>query len=163
MMVPKLRPNASSRIYWTGLAAAAVVFAFSAKIMHRAFRSDTYWDDVCFALITATVVVGFMYQRELKRRDIERRELEAFRATMVTVQDIVGNFLNSMQLVTIEGEGLLPPATLRLVEHSISDAQAQLTALANLKRFQKTPTAIGAGVDYPAPALKPPVDNCVHH
>ena len=140
--------GASSRVFISAIISGIAVFVLSGKTMHRFFRSDTYWDDVCLGLVTAAIVIGFMYQRELKRRDIERRELKAFRATMSTVYDIVGNFLNAMQLVLIDGEGHLPPETLDLVQGSITTTQDQLAALANLERFSTKSTAIGTGVDY---------------
>ena len=57
-------------------------------------------------------------EAELKRLndEIQLQRLRVFKATMRTVQDIVNNLLNSLQLVHLEAEGQLPAEMLTLVD-----------------------------------------------
>ena len=55
--------------------------------------------------------------------------------TMRTVQDIVNNGLNQLQLLRIEAEGVVPDDTLTLFDQTIRDTTAQLTALGNMDAY----------------------------
>jgi PAS domain S-box-containing protein len=90
------------------------------------------------------------------RKSLEEQLLEAHRqadrlrvlqATMRTVQDIVNNNLNQLQLLRVEAEGHVADDTLTLFDATIQDTAAQLTALANMETFAEKPMEIGLGVD----------------
>jgi hypothetical protein len=142
-------PRIAWRIYFTGAAVAALTFTFT----NTFFKNETMWDDAFAGAFVAILVVGFMYQRELNKREIEKQRFQAFRATMTTVQDIVGNFLNSIQLVRMDCDGVLPPQSVELFDHLIAQASAHLKALGELDHVQEKPMAIGAGIEYPEPQL----------
>jgi hypothetical protein len=142
-------PRIAWRIYLTGAAVAALTFTFTDTF----FKNETQWDDAFAGAFVALLVVGFMYQRELNKKEIEKQRFQAFRATMTTVQDIVGNFLNSIQLVRMECDGVLPEQSIELFDHLIAEASAHLKALAELDHVHEKPMAIGAGIAYPLPQL----------
>jgi hypothetical protein len=103
----------AARIYAAGAAAAVLTFLFTDTL----FKNETMWDDAFAGVFVAILVIGFMYQKELARREVEKQRFDAFRATMVTVQDILGNFLTNVQLVHMEYEGVLPPESLQLLSN----------------------------------------------
>jgi hypothetical protein len=74
-------------------------------------------------------------------------QLRVLRVTMRTVQDIVNNNLNQLQLLRIEADGLVPDETLALFDNALRDTAAQLTALGNMKVFAEKPMASGPGLD----------------
>jgi hypothetical protein len=148
------------RIYAVGTVAAVSTFLFTDTF----FTNETKWDDAFAGAFVAILVIGFMYNRELNRREIEKQRFDAFRATMVTVQDILGNFLSSIQLVHMECEDILPPESLQLFDELVSQTSAHLTALGNLDRLEVKPMAIGTGIKYPEPLLPPPhIPEIPHH
>ena len=142
----------AAKTYAAGAAAAVLTFLFT----NTFFKNETLWDDAFAGAFVAILVIGFMYQREIARREVEKQRFDAFRATMVTVQDILGNFLSSVQLVHMEYEGVLPPESLQLFEQLVNQAAAHLKALADLDRLETKPMAIGAGIKYPEPEVPPP-------
>jgi two-component system, sensor histidine kinase and response regulator len=90
-------------------------------------------------------------EAELKRLndDIQHQRMRVFKATMRTVQQIVNNLLNTLQLVHLEAEGKLPPELLTLVNGMIQEAAAKLKALGDLETLTEKQMAIGLGIDYP--------------
>jgi hypothetical protein len=85
-------------------------------------------------------------QRAYEAQLVDER-LRVLRVTMRTVQDIVNNFLNGLQLLRIEAEGCVPSETLTVFDKSIQDTAAQLTALGNMDVFSEKPMASGPGLD----------------
>lgn len=73
--------------------------------------------------------------------------LRVLQVTMRTVQDIVNNFLNGLQLVRLEAEGCVSPEVLTLFDESIKDTAAQLTTIGNMEVFAEKPLVIGPGLD----------------
>ena len=88
-------------------------------------------------------------ERQRLNAEIEIQRLRVFRATMRTVQDIVNNLLNGLQLVHLEAESQLPPDTLMLVDRLIKEAAVKLKALGDLETLNEKEMAIGPGIDYP--------------
>jgi hypothetical protein len=66
---------------------------------------------------------------------------------MRTVQDIVNNNLNQLQLLRLEAEGHVSDGTLRLFDETIQNTAAELTALGDMKAFAEKPMASGPGLD----------------
>ena len=81
--------------------------------------------------------------------EIQRQRLRVFKATMRTVQDIVNNLLNGLQVVQIEAEGHLPAETLTLVDRMIQEASVKLKTLGDLETITEKEMALGLGIDYP--------------
>jgi hypothetical protein len=98
------------------------------------------------------VIVGFFLDHlrggRLARRAVmlERERLRVVEVTMRTVQDIVNNCLNQLQLVRIEAEGHVADETLVLFDQSIQEAAAQLTTLSGLKVYAEQPMGMGPGL-----------------
>ena len=61
-------PRIAWRIYFTGAAVAALTFTFT----NTFFKNETMWDDAFAGAFVAILVVGFMYQRELNKKEIEK-------------------------------------------------------------------------------------------
>lgn len=142
------KPKFPWQIYAVGLA----VGTFTCFLSDRLFRNETIWDDAFAGAIAAIVVVGFLYQREINRREIEKQRFEAFRATMVTVQDVLGNLLNSLQLIRLEIEEVLPAESVALFDQLIQEADGHIKALGMLDHLETKPMAIGTGIKYQTPA-----------
>jgi hypothetical protein len=67
---------------------------------------------------------------------------------MLTVQDIVNNNLNQLQVLRLEAEGHVAEKTLRLFDDALQDTAARLSALANLEVFAEKPMAGAYGLDF---------------
>ena len=88
---------------------------------------------------------------ELKRlnNEIQLQRLRVFKATMRTVQDIVNNLLNGLQLVHLEAGGHVSAETLELVDRTIQEAAVKLKALGDLETVTEKEMGLGLGIDYP--------------
>jgi PAS domain S-box-containing protein len=84
--------------------------------------------------------------------EIRLQRLRVFKATMRTVQDIVNNLLNGLQLVHFEAEGRMPADLLALVDDMIQEAAVKLQTLGNLETLTEKEMSIGVGIDYPGAA-----------
>jgi hypothetical protein len=62
---------------------------------------------------------------------------------MRTVQDIVNNGLNQLQLLRFDAEGHVPPESLTLFDDAIRDTVTRLTALGDLRRMRKSKSSSG--------------------
>jgi PAS domain S-box-containing protein len=90
-------------------------------------------------------------ETEVKRLndEIQLQRLRVFKATMRTVQDIVNNLLNALQLVHLEAEGHVPAEMLELVDRTIQEAAVKLKALGELETVTEREMGLGLGIDYP--------------
>ena len=90
-------------------------------------------------------------EAELARlnEEIQLQRLQVFKATMRTVQDILNNFLNSLQLVHLQAESELPPEMLALVDRLIQEAAVKLKALGDLETIKEKEMGLGQSIDYP--------------
>ncbi len=93
-------------------------------------------------------------EAEFKRLndEIQLQRLRVFKATMRTVQDIVNNLLNGLQLVHLEAAGHVPAEVLTVVERAIQEAAVKLTTLSELETVTEKEMALGLGIDYPGSA-----------
>ncbi len=89
---------------------------------------------------------------ELTREKLEVQEerLKVFQATMRTVNDIVNNFLNNLQLFRLEAEekNALEPESLELMDSIIRDTTTKLRKLGDLDSTPEKQMAGGIGIDY---------------
>lgn len=86
-----------------------------------------------------------------KELEVQAERLKILRATMRTVQDIVGNFLNKLYLfkIEIEAKDALPPETLELMESIIHETSGQLVKLGDLDTVKEKELAGGTiGIDF---------------
>jgi len=78
---------------------------------------------------------------------LHAEQLRVLRVTMRTVQDIVNNNLNQLQLLRMEADGHVSDKTLRFFDKTIRDTAAQLTALGNMEVFAEKPMEGGNFLD----------------
>jgi hypothetical protein len=92
---------------------------------------------LALAVLLPGVLADFLVLkfRRRRQREVERQRLKVLKATMNTVQDIVNNFLNSMQYFRFLAEkgNVLDPKVLAMLDDLIFDTSAKLTALAELE------------------------------
>jgi hypothetical protein len=69
---------------------------------------------------------------------------------MRTVQDVVNNCLNQLQLLRFSAEGHVPEESLVLFDEAIREASAKLRAIADIKTFTEKRMAVGPGLDFDA-------------
>lgn len=88
-------------------------------------------------------------EEELRKAHVEMARLHVLKATMRTVQDIVGNALMSLQLYRFETEEYVPAEYLKLFDEIIKQTTDKVRALADLDHVVDTNMAIGTGIEYP--------------
>jgi hypothetical protein len=110
-------------------------------------------DDIVSALLLVGVAFSFdqvlFTLRVNNTARVEAERLRVFTVTMRTVQDIVNNGLNELQLLRSDAEGHVPPESLALFDEAIRDTVTQLTALGDLQAYAEKQLAVGAGLDAP--------------
>ena len=84
--------------------------------------------------------------------EIRLQRLRVFKATMRTVQDIVNNLLNGLQLIQLDTEAK-PAGMQAQVDQVIQQAAAKLKALGDLETVKEREMAIGLGIEYPGHAF----------
>jgi hypothetical protein len=84
---------------------------------------------------------------EQRVAELQAEQLRVVHVTMRTVQDIVNNCLNQVQLLRVDAEGIVPEESLRLFDEAIQETSAQLKTLGNLDVFAEQPMAVGSGLD----------------
>ena len=101
------------------------------------------------------VIPAFLVDRIVARQrgheaQLQAEQLRVVRVTMRTVQDIVNNNLNQLQLLRLEAEGCVPDTALERFDATIQDTAAQLRALGDMEIFAEKPMASGSGLDVSA-------------
>jgi hypothetical protein len=104
------------------------------------------------------VIPAFFVDRSVARHrtpeaKLQAEQLRVLRVTMRTVQDIVNNNLNQLQLLRLQAEGHVPKATLTLFDDALQDTAARLSALANMEAFAEKPMGGASGLDVSAPSV----------
>jgi len=79
---------------------------------------------------------------------LQQERLRVVHLTIRTVQDIVNNCLNQLQIIRFEAEDYLAPSSLAAFDEAVQDTAAKLTALGNLERFVERPMAVGSGLHW---------------
>jgi len=91
------------------------------------------------------------FEQAARKAEVRQEKLKVLKATMQTVQDIVGNFLNSMQyfrLEMIKNNKLSPESTQKL-NQLIQETSTQINELGNLKEIrEKKMAGDEIGIDY---------------
>ncbi len=83
--------------------------------------------------------------------EVQEERLKVLKATMRTVQDLVGNFLNNLQLFRLEVEekNALSSESLELMDSIIDDTATRIKKLGDLDTIHEKQMAGGAiGIDY---------------
>jgi hypothetical protein len=120
-------------------------------VMNRIEQHEV--DDIFTVLalvIVAQVADNFRAARRQKTEAKRQRgQLRVVHVTMRTVQDIVNNGLNQLQLLRVDAEGLVPEESLVLFDKTIQETSAKLKALGNLEVFVEKQMAAGSGLNVP--------------
>ncbi len=113
-------------------------------------------DDIVFTFLLLTVGIivdsARLSSRARRQGAIEAQRNRLFKATMLTVQDLVNNALTNLQLVRLEADTLLPPSTLALFDGIIQDTAKQLRALGDLEVLIERPMVLGIGIEFRQPS-----------
>jgi len=96
---------------------------------------------LCIDLLAAS-------QRANRETEIQAQRLIVFKATMRTVQEIVNNALNEMQLFRLDAEGLMPEVSLRSFDDLIKRTASELKSLGDLEYTAQRESPIGSTIDY---------------
>jgi PAS domain S-box-containing protein len=78
----------------------------------------------------------------------QAERLRTLKATMRTVQDIVGNALMSLQAFRFDAEPYVPSASLEGFDRIIGETAAKLKALGDLDHVVETDMVMGTGIEY---------------
>lgn len=90
----------------------------------------------------------------MKETEIQKEKLKILKATMRTVQDITGNFLNNLQYFTftIEKNKTLSPDSIKKLDELIHDTAQRINKLGNLEEVREKKMASDMiGIDYEYP------------
>jgi PAS domain S-box-containing protein len=87
-------------------------------------------------------------QLRVARDQAER--LRTLKATMRTVQDIVGNALTGLQLFRFHAEQHVPPRSLEQFDRIVTETADRLKALGDLDQVVETEMGMGTGIVYPS-------------
>ncbi len=125
-------------------------------ILNRALALFAIWVTASLALRQRKrdhelVQQQFKAVEVFRELEIQEERLKVLKATMRTVQDIMGNFLNNLQLFQMEAEAknALKPESLELMSSIIQDTSSRLTKLGDLESIHEKPMAGGTvGIDY---------------
>ena len=108
--------------------------------------------DPIFTGVLRDISIRKQSEAELARLndEIQLQRLRVFKATMRTVQGIVNDLLNSLQLAHHQAEGQLSDEMLALVDRMIQQAAARLKSLGDLETGpREKEMVIGLGIEYP--------------
>lgn len=111
-------------------------------IAERALR-DVYHNQEALLLATA--------EKERQAREhlahLKAEQLRVVHVTMRTVQDIVNNCLNQLQLLRVDAEGHVSEESLALFDAAIRETAEKLKALGDLETFAEKKMQIGNFLD----------------
>ena len=135
------------------------VFDVSIPVLYHIHRNGADELAAGLLLIAAGICVDLLSRARMRKREAEVRaqlheaeiqaqRLRVLKATMRTVQDIVGNFLQGMQLFLIEAPSSMPEKSLAMIDDLIQGTATKLRALSNLRSTPETEMASGVGIDY---------------
>jgi hypothetical protein len=125
-------------------------------LFNRALALFAIWVTAFLALKQRTKDLELLEEQKkrlqnTKDLEVQEERLKVLKATMRTVQDIVGNFLNKLLLFQMEAEdtNALKPESLELMESFIDDTALRLKKLGDLDTVIEKDMAGGlVGIEY---------------
>ncbi len=145
---------------FTGLAIATDVDVVALNLRALEGIEKNEFDDALLGvlLVIGGLVVDRVRAEKARTRQaaLEAARLRTFKATMRTVHDLVGNFLNNLQLIRLDVEDRIPASSLELLDGLVQETAAKLHALGNLNAIVERPAAGGIGM-IEAPKVAPVV------
>jgi hypothetical protein len=102
---------------------------------------------VGFLLVLPALLVDRLVSRHRGHEaQLEAERLRVVHVTMRTVQDIVNNALNHLQLVRLDAEGHVSQDVLALFDETIHETAAKLRELGDLETYVETHMGAGTGL-----------------
>lgn len=143
-------------IGYIGSPPAADHVPFYQVLANRALVIFAIWTTAILTLIQRDKTQALHEERlknlqTARENEIEKEKLKTLKATMRTVQDITGNFLNSMQLIQLEIDRnkTLSPETVSKLDKLIHDTAQKINKLGNLEEIREKRMAGDlTGIDY---------------
>jgi PAS domain S-box-containing protein len=89
-------------------------------------------------------------EQRVREAEVQGERLRILKATMRTVQDIVGNALMNLQLFRFDAEQFVPPQALEQFDKIVTETADKLKALGDLDHVVETDMAMGTGILYPS-------------
>ena len=124
------------------------------KLVIKCFEFIEAYNIADFAIPVVLILTGLLIDLSLTRRkekreaEIQEQRLRVLKATMRTVQHIVNNDLNNLQLFRLEAEDQLSTESLMLLDEVLQDTSTKLRALGDLETTPEKPTPIGICIDF---------------
>lgn len=112
------------------------------------YEPDEYVLPGLLILVGLAIDLMTARQRTLHSITVQAQRLRTLQVTMRTVQDIVNNSLNEIQLVRLAAEGKLDPAHLALMDRVVADTTDKLGQLGALEDTPERMSAAGWMIDY---------------
>ena len=106
-------------------------------------RNELWMRSLVCALL---IVVGYFAERHVRIREaVHAEKLRTLKATVNTVQDLVGNSLNSLQLICIELEsgGVPDKKTLQQIQKMVNESSDKLKKLSEITEVIEVEKANG--------------------
>jgi hypothetical protein len=131
-------------------------------------RKNEFDELVCAVLLVAgALCLDLLWQSKLRKREaemlarlheaeIDAQRLRVLRATMRTVEDIVINCLQGLQLFRLEADDCMQEQSLTGLDSLIEDTTNKLRALSNLEHTTEREMAMGTGIDYDSVSFESP-------
>lgn len=155
-----MKPHVATTL--TYLAFGVVWILLSDQVVEAMFRDPASISRIQsmkgLVFVGLSTLLIFQVSRELYRRELQREQEKSqlYAHTMQAVQHVLRNFLNQMQLVTIEAEETegFDPEALELAQQTIFEAEGSIEELSRLEDL--SPEAlrafIAANLDRPRSA-----------
>ena len=89
-----------------------------------------------------------LLEDKLRQANVQAERLRTLKATMRTVQDIIGNALMSLYEFRGEAEPHVAPQSLEQFDRIIAETAAKLRTLGDLEHVTEAQMAMGPGIDY---------------
>jgi hypothetical protein len=106
-----------------------------------------------FLLLLPAVLIDRLVSRQrVHDAQLQAERLRVVQVTMRTVQDIVNNALNQLQLVRLEAEPHVSQDVLTVFDKTIQGTAAKLTELGDLETYVETQMGAGPGLASSAPS-----------
>ena len=133
---------------WMGVVASAAMWLIESVLHFALFDRGSAFELIPgdpnefwmrSSICTFVILAGFFVQWHVNSLlDIEQEKLHTLKATMRTVQDIVGNALNHLSLVRVEAEkaGALNQQSLVEIDQIIADTSERLGKLTTIERVR---------------------------
>ena len=164
-------PKKNFTILVSGICTLFVMIGFVASpdggqmwqvLANRFLALFAIWTTAILALMQLTrehelYVEQLKNQQVAKDLEIQAEKLKVLKATMRTVQDIVGNFLNSLHIMRldIETNKSLSQETLDTLDQQVQDTSSRLHQLAELDTVREKQIATDIiGIDYENSTIK---------